>query len=111
MIFFDWVILSGVALLCLYLYVRMIYYKNIAEKEKTQFHMINGTLIEAEALIRKHQIQLQRSLGNIEVVNEELGKLRNDVKILKSRNNQYRIENERLKSKIKILENKIEALL
>ncbi|MEF3191128.1 MAG: hypothetical protein K6347_01065 [Campylobacterales bacterium] len=109
--FLDWLILSIVSLLCLYLYARMLYFKNLAEKERAQSRMVNNTLTEAEALIRKHQIQLQRSLGNIEVLNEELSKLRNDVKILKSRNSQYRVENERLKNKIRVLENKIEALL
>jgi peptidoglycan hydrolase CwlO-like protein len=89
----------------------MYYYKNLAEKEKSSTSATKGTLEEAEILIRKYQLQLQRSLGDIDMLNEELGKLRNDVKTIKSRNGQYRTENDRLKSRIKELENKIEALL
>ena len=59
---------------------------------------------EAENLIRKYQLQLQRSLGDIDVLNEELTKLRNDVKTIKARNSQYRVENDKLKGRIKELE-------
>jgi peptidoglycan hydrolase CwlO-like protein len=45
------------------------------------------------------------------ILNEELDKLKGDIKAIKSRNSQYRIENEQLRKKIKELENKIEALL
>ena len=69
------------------------------------------TLEEAEVLIRKYQIQLHRSLGNIDILNEQLGKLKAETKVLKQRNSQYRLENERLKKKIKDLEGRIEALL
>jgi cell division protein FtsB len=40
-----------------------------------------------------------------------MNKLKNDIKAVKARNSQYKIENEQLKRKIKELENKIEALL
>ena len=66
---------------------------------------------EAEILIRKHQLQLQRALGNIDILTDEITSLRNEVKALKQRNSQYRVESEKYKSKIKDLEQKIEALL
>ena len=37
--------------------------------------------------------------------------LRNDVKTIKGRNSQFRIENDKLRARIKELENKIEALI
>jgi peptidoglycan hydrolase CwlO-like protein len=108
---FDWLLLSANLLLIGFLALKMYYYKNLSEKEKSSTSATRTTLEEAENLIRKYQIQLQRSLGDIDILNEELVKLRNDVKAIKSRNSQFRIENDRLKSKIKELENKIEALI
>jgi peptidoglycan hydrolase CwlO-like protein len=90
---------------------KMYYYKNLYEKEEEYKKILKSTLSEAEILIKKYQIQLQRSLGNLSILNEELDKLKGDIKAIKSRNSQYRIENEQLKRKIKELENKIEALL
>jgi peptidoglycan hydrolase CwlO-like protein len=89
----------------------MLYYRSLWEKERGSTGATKTTLEEAENLIRKYQIHMTRSLGDIDVLNEELNKLRNDVKAVKSRNTQYRSENERLKNRIKELENKIEALI
>jgi len=38
-------------------------------------------------------------------------KLRHEIKAVKQRNSQYRIENEKLRSRIKELESRIEALI
>jgi chromosome segregation ATPase len=111
MILLDWLFLTVVILTVAYLYFQMLHYKNMHEKEEQQSGFIEQTLHEAEALIRKYQLQMQRSLGDIGVLNEELAKMRNDLKAMKSRSSQCRIENERLKSQIKNLEAKIEALL
>ena len=94
-----------------FLAFRMIYYKSLWDKERGSTGATKITLEEAENLIRKYQIHMTRSLGDIDVLNEELNKLRNDVKAVKSRNTQYRAENERLKNRIKELEGKIEALI
>ncbi len=69
------------------------------------------TLQEAEILIRKYQIQLQRSLGNVDILTDELNKLRNELKVLKQRNSQHRVETDKLRGKIKELEGRIDALL
>ncbi len=69
------------------------------------------TLKEAEILIRKYQIQLQRSLGNVDILTDELNKLRNELKVLKQRNSQHRNETDKLKNKIHDLEGRIDALL
>jgi chromosome segregation ATPase len=89
----------------------MYYYKHLYEKAEERRVHLKSTLDDAEILIKKYQIQLQRALGNIELLDDEVNKLKNDLKAIKNRNAQYRIENEQLKKKIRELENKIEALL
>ncbi len=69
------------------------------------------TLKEAEVLIRKYQIQLQRALGNVDILSEEVNKLRTEIKTLKQRNSQHRLSSDRLKTKIKELEGRIDALI
>ncbi len=108
---FDWLLVSANFLLMGFLAFKMYYFKNLSEKEKSSTSATKTTLEEAENLIRKYQLQLQRSLGDIDILNEELNKLRNDVKTIKGRNSQFRLENDRLKNRIKELENKIEALI
>jgi len=109
--FLNWFFLTTFILSVGVLTFKMYYYKNLYEKENEHKKILKSTLTEAEILIKKYQIQLQRSLGNLDVLNEEMNKLKNDIKAVKSRNSQYRIENDQLKRKIKELENKIEALL
>lgn len=108
---FDWLALTIVLLGGLFLLVMMYYYKNLAEKEKRASGYVKKTLEEAENIIRKYQIQVQRTFGDIDMLNEELAKLRMDIKGIRTRNTQYRVENDRLKARIKELEGKIEALI
>jgi uncharacterized protein (DUF3084 family) len=89
----------------------MYYYKHLWEKTEERRAMLKANLHDAEILIKKYQIQLQRSLGNLELLDDEVTKLKSDLKSVKNRNAQLRIENEQLKRKIRELENKIEALL
>jgi peptidoglycan hydrolase CwlO-like protein len=89
----------------------MFYFKSITSKEKRSNDLMKLTLQEAEILIRKYQIQLQRALGNVDILSEELTRLRNELKVLKSRNSKHRQETDRLNGKIKALENRIDALL
>ena len=109
--FLNWIVLTTFLLSVGTLLFKMYYYKNLYEKESEYKKILKATLEEAEILIKKYQIQLQRSLGNLDILNEEMNKLKNDIKAVKTRNSQYKIENERLRKKIKELENKIEALL
>ncbi len=111
MIILNWLGLTLFVLITGVLLFRMYYYKNLYEKENEYKKILKSTLGEAEILIKKYQIQLQRGLGNLDILNEEINKLKNDIKAVKSRNSKYKIENEQLKRKIKELENKIEALL
>jgi peptidoglycan hydrolase CwlO-like protein len=109
--FLNWIVLTSFLLIVGTLLFKMYYYKNLYEKESEYKKILKATLKEAEILIKKYQIQLQRSLGNLDILNDEMNKLKNDIKAVKARNSQYKIENEQLKRKIKELENKIEALL
>lgn len=111
MFLFSWLALTFIIVVTGFLFFKVFYYKTLMEKEKKGNYILKETLKEAEILIRKYQLQLQRSLGNTDILNEEMARLRNDVKAFRARNTQYRIENERVRSKIKDLESKIEALL
>lgn len=72
---------------------------------------MRNNLDNTETIIRKLQVQLQRSLGQIDILTDELTKIKNDLTSLRTRNSQYRIENDKLRQRIKELEAKIEALL
>ncbi|MBU0632455.1 hypothetical protein KKA17_07410 [bacterium] len=109
--FFEWSLLTIVSLIAIFLFVKMFYFKSITVKEQRSNEMMKLTLQEAEILIRKYQIQLQRALGNVDILSDELSKLRNELKTLKQRNSKHRVETERLNSKIKALEGRIDALL
>jgi peptidoglycan hydrolase CwlO-like protein len=107
----EWSLVTFSLLLVIFVVVKMFYFKSLTLKEQKNNDVMKLTLKEAEVLIRKYQIQLQRALGNIDILNEQMNKLRREIKALKQRNSQYRIENEKLKSRIKELESRIEALI
>jgi len=109
--FLEWSLLTMMSMLSIFLFVKMFYFKSITNKEQRGNDLMKLTLQEAEILIRKYQIQLQRALGNVDILTEELTKLRNELKVVKQRNTKYRQETDRLNGKIKALENRIEALL
>ena len=108
---FEWVLTTALFSVCLYLLVMVFYYKTLLRKEKRGNIVIKQTLNDAEVVIRKYQVQLQRSLGNIDILSDELKKVKNDHKSLRPRNSQYRMEGDNLRQHIKELEGKIEALL
>lgn len=107
----DWLILTLLICLCLYLVIMLFYYKTLLAKERNSKGFMKNNLDNTEVIIRKLQVQLQRSLGNIDVLTDELNKIKNDLTSLRKRNSQYRVENDKLRQRIKELEAKIEALL
>ncbi len=107
----QWSLITFSLLLVVFVVVKMFYFKSLTIKEQRNNDVMKLTLKEAEVLIRKYQIQLQRALGNIDILNEQMNKLRRETKAVKQRNSQYRIENEKLKSRIKELESRIESLI
>ncbi|EOF7193070.1 hypothetical protein ACK1CF_000100 [Campylobacter coli] len=109
--FANWFILTALICATIYLVVMLFYYKTLLNKEKTSKDFIKNNLDDTEIVIRKLQIQLQRSLGNIDILTEQLNKIKADLTSLRTRNSQYRLENDKLRQRIKELEAKIEALL
>ena len=109
--FTDWIITTILVSLCIYLTIMVFYFKTLLKKEKLSNVVIKNTLGDAEVVIRKYQIQLQRSLGNIDILSDELTKVKNDLKSIRARNSQYRMESDKLRQQIKDLQSKIEALL
>ena len=107
----EWIVTTSLALLCVYLATMVFYFKTLLKKEKLGSVVVKNTLADAEVVIRKYQIQLQRSLGNIDILSDELTKVKNDLKSLRTRNSQYRMESDKLRQQIKELQGKIEALL
>ncbi len=107
----DWLITTILLSFSVYLIVMVFYYRTLLRKERRGGIVIKDTLGDAEIVIRKYQVQLQRSLGNIDILSDELNKIKNDLKSLRTRNSQYRMENEKLRQEIKDLKGKIEALL
>lgn len=107
----NWLILTILICATLYLIVMLFYYKTLLHKEKISKDFIKNNLDDTEIVIRKLQVQLQRSLGNIDILTEELNKIKSDLTSLRTRNSQYRLENDKLRQRIKELEAKIEALL
>ncbi len=106
-----WSLLTVICIIAIYLFVKMFYFKSITVKEQKSNEMMKLTLQEAEILIRKYQIQLQRALGNVDILSNELNKLQNEIRTLKQRNSKHRLETDRLNSKIKELENRLDALI
>jgi peptidoglycan hydrolase CwlO-like protein len=109
--FFEWSLLTVLSILSVYLFVKMFYFKSITNKEQRNNDLMKLTLQEAEILIRKYQIQLQRALGNVDILSDELTKQKNELKVLKQRNTRHRQETDRLNNKIKALEGRIDALI
>ena len=107
----DWLLTTILLSLSIYLLVMVFYYRTLLRKERQGNAIVKETLGDAEIVIRKYQVQLQRSLGNIDILSDELNKIKNDLKSLRTRNSQYRMENEKLRQNIKDLQGKIEALL
>ena len=107
----DWLFLTFLICVCIYLTVIVFYFKTLLKKERTTKDFMKNNLQDTEIVIRKLQIQLQRSLGNIDILTDELNKTKNDVTSLRTRNSQYRLENDKLRQRIRELEGKIEALL
>jgi len=109
--FWEWSLLTILSIVSIYLFIKMFYFKSITSREQRSNDLMKMTIQEAEILIRKYQVQLQRALGNVDILHDELNKLKNEMKVLKQRNAKHRQEVERLNNKIKALESRIEALL
>ena len=100
----EWIVFTALVCAAIYLTVMVFYFKTLLKKERATKDFMKNNLQDTEVVIRKFQIQLQRSLGNIDILTD-------DVTSLRTRNSQYRLENDKLRQRIRELEGKIEALL
>ena len=92
--FLDWIFYTFFICCSVYLIVMVFYYKTLLKKERAMRDFVKNNLDDTEIIIRKLQVQLQRSLGNIDILTDELNKIKGDVTGLRTRNSQYRIEND-----------------
>jgi len=103
----EWIVFTALVCAAIYLTVMVFYFKTLLKKERATKDFMKNNLQDTEVVIRKFQIQLQRSLGNIDILTDELNKTKNDVTSLRTRNSQYRLENDKLRQRIRELEGKI----
>ncbi len=111
MIFFSWVFYTAAIFAIIYLVIKLNYTKSLYQKELNISTRQKEAIADAQLLIRKYRTQLQRSIGNIDILTEELNKVRNDVKSLRAKNSQTRLEKSQLTQKVKELEERIDALI
>ena len=109
--FFDWIGYTVLIFIIVYLLVMLNYNKALYKRETTANKIKKGNIDDSKLMIRKYRVQLQRSIGNIDILTEELNKVRNDIKTLRARNSQGKLENNQLTKKIKELEDRIDALI
>jgi peptidoglycan hydrolase CwlO-like protein len=109
--FGEWLVYTVLIFIIIYLLIMLNYNKALYKREMTANKIKKGNIDDSKLMIRKYRVQLQRAIGNIDILTEELNKVRNDIKTLRARNSQNRLENDLLTQKIKELEERIEALI
>ena len=109
--FGEWFVYTVLIFIIIYLLIMLNYNKALYKREMTANKIKKGNIDDSKLMIRKYRVQLQRAIGNIDILTEELNKVRNDIKTLRARNSQNRLENDLLTQKIKELEERIEALI
>jgi hypothetical protein len=108
--FLEWSLLTIVSIVAIFLYLQVLFYKNLVEREQDGTKTMRITLREAEALIRKYQVQLQRSIGNVDIVTSEMLSIKSDLKGVRQSHSTLKFEKKRLEDEVESLKNKIEAL-
>ncbi|MCH9812341.1 MAG: hypothetical protein K0U47_00150 [Epsilonproteobacteria bacterium] len=109
--FGEWIIYTILIFIIVYLLIMLNYNKILYQREQTGNKIKKANIDDSKLMIRKYRVQLQRAIGNIDILTEELNKVRNDIKTLRARNSQNKLENDQLVAKIKELEERIEALI
>ena len=77
--FLDWIFYTFFICCSLYLVVMVFYYKTLLKKERAMRDFVKNNLDDTEIIIRKLQVQLQRSLGNIDILTDELNKIKREA--------------------------------
>ena len=109
--FTSWLIYTVFIFVIIYLLIMINYTKALHKKEKLIVNKKDRNIDDLKTMIKKYRVQLQRAIGDIDVLTDELSSARNDLKIMRAKNSQQRLEIDQLMSKVKELEEKIEALI
>jgi len=109
--FGEWIIYTALIFTIIYLVIMLNYNKSLYKREQNTSAIKKVNIDDSKLMIRKYRVQLQRAIGNIDILTEELNKVRNAIKTLRARNSQNKLENDHLMQKIKELEERIEALI
>jgi len=109
--FESWFIYTVLVSAIIYLLIMLNYSKSLQQKEKKTILVKDRNIEDLRILIKKYRVQLQRSIGDIDILTEELTNARNDIKNIRAKNSHQRLENDQLISKVKELEDRIEALI
>jgi len=108
---FSWLSYTLFIFIIIYLLVKLNYTKSLYQRELKINAKQKEAIKEEQLIIRKYRTQLQRSIGNIDILTEELNKVRNDIKSLRAKNSQSKLEKDQLINRIKGLEERIDALI
>jgi chromosome segregation ATPase len=87
------------------------YTKSLYKREKFIVAKKNQNIKELKTLIKKYRMQLKRAIRDIDILTDELASARNDLKTMKTRNSHQRFEIDQLVSKVKELEERVEAFI
>ena len=109
--FFSWISYTLFIFVIIYLLVKLNYTKSLYNKEIKINSKQKDAIKEEQLLIRKYKTQLQRSIGNIDILTDELNKVRNDIKSLRAKNSQSRLEKDQLTRRVSELQERIDALI
>jgi peptidoglycan hydrolase CwlO-like protein len=107
----SWMLITFNIVAALYTAVIILYYRNVITQEKNKVKGLKLTLGEAEILIKKYQIQLQKVLGSVDNFYSELSDARNDLKTIKARYAHLKSEDTKNRKNIEKLESKINSLM
>jgi predicted nuclease with TOPRIM domain len=106
----EWSLLTIATVVAIFLYLQVLFYKNLVDQDQKGMRVMRKTLREAETLIRKYQVQLQRSIGNVELVTGEMVSVKNDLKGVRQSHSALKFEKKKLEDEVVALKNRIEAL-
>jgi len=109
--FLSWIFYTLLIFGIIYLLIKLNYTKSMYLQEIKTSSKQKNALKDAQLLIRKYRTQLQRAIGNIDILTEELNSVRNDIKSLRAKSSQIRLEKTQLTQKVKDLEERIDALI
>lgn len=109
--FTSWMLITFNIVAFAYFTVIIVYYRSLLSQEKNKIISLKIALEEAEVLIKKYQIQLQKLLDDVDGFYSELDIARKDLKTIKSRFSALKIEDSKNKTQITKLEAKVDSLI